>query len=117
MKSAALLPWALALALCTVTAWAEEAAHAPAAKPDLAKGEATSNGVCVACHTNDGSPGRPQCRLPRGAAESLSYRRSQQQPPDERRHARNDGPRNRRSRGLHRRSALIRTPAGEARIV
>lgn len=29
----------------------------PAAKADLAKGEAISNGVCVACHTNDGSRG------------------------------------------------------------
>ena len=31
----------------------------PAAKADLAKGEATANGVCVACHTNDGSRGSP----------------------------------------------------------
>jgi len=36
------------------------AAEAPAAaKPDLAKGEAISNGVCVACHANDGSRGSP----------------------------------------------------------
>ncbi|MDQ6628429.1 MAG: cytochrome c4 [Pseudomonadota bacterium] len=34
------------------------AAEAPvAAKADLAKGEAISNGVCVACHANDGSRG------------------------------------------------------------
>ena len=31
----------------------------PAAKADVAKGEAISNGVCVACHTNDGSRGSP----------------------------------------------------------
>ena len=30
-----------------------------AAKPDLAKGQAKSNEVCVACHTNDGSRGSP----------------------------------------------------------
>lgn len=32
---------------------------APAAKPDLKKGEATSTQVCAACHTNDGSRGVP----------------------------------------------------------
>lgn len=31
----------------------------PAAKPDLAKGQATSTNVCAACHTNDGSRGIP----------------------------------------------------------
>ena len=31
----------------------------PAAKPDLAKGQAKSNEVCVSCHTNDGSRGSP----------------------------------------------------------
>ena len=31
----------------------------PAAKPDLAKGQATSTNVCAACHTNDGSRGSP----------------------------------------------------------
>ena len=36
------------------------AAEAPAAaKPDLAKGQAKSNEVCAACHTNDGSRGSP----------------------------------------------------------
>jgi cytochrome c553 len=39
------------------TAFAEEAK--PAAKPDLAKGQATSANVCAACHTNDGSRGSP----------------------------------------------------------
>ena len=31
----------------------------PAAKPDLAKGQATSTNVCAACHTSDGSRGSP----------------------------------------------------------
>lgn len=36
------------------------AADAPApAKPDLAKGEATSTNVCAACHSADGSRGAP----------------------------------------------------------
>ena len=37
---------------------AAEAAK-PAAKPDLAKGQATSTNVCAACHTSDGSRGSP----------------------------------------------------------
>ena len=37
---------------------AAEAAK-PAAKPDLAKGQATSTNVCAACHTADGSRGSP----------------------------------------------------------
>ncbi len=37
---------------------AAEAAAAPA-RPDLAKGEATSVAVCAACHANDGSRGSP----------------------------------------------------------
>jgi cytochrome c553 len=56
MKSAALLLSGLLLATFAVTASAEEAAPA-AAKPDLAKGQAKSTEVCVACHTNDGSRG------------------------------------------------------------
>ena len=31
----------------------------PAAKPDLAKGQATSTNVCAVCHTADGSRGSP----------------------------------------------------------
>jgi cytochrome c553 len=59
MKLASLLT-GLLLALTTIAVSAQGAAHAPAAaKPDMAKGEATSNGVCVACHTNDGSRGSP----------------------------------------------------------
>jgi cytochrome c553 len=58
MKLATLLA-GLLLALTTIAASADDA-HAPAAaKPDMAKGEATSNGVCAACHTNDGSRGSP----------------------------------------------------------
>ena len=34
-------------------------AAAPAAKPDLAKGQAISTQVCAACHTADGSRGSP----------------------------------------------------------
>jgi len=56
MKSAALLLSGLLLATFAATASAEEAAPA-AAKPDLAKGQAKSTEVCVACHTNDGSRG------------------------------------------------------------
>jgi cytochrome c553 len=46
------------LLFVTSIAVAAEAAK-PAAKPDLAKGQATSTNVCAACHTNDGSRGSP----------------------------------------------------------
>jgi cytochrome c553 len=55
MKSAALL--LSGLLLCGAALAAEEAK--PAAKPDLAKGQAKSTEVCVACHANDGSRGSP----------------------------------------------------------
>ena len=54
-----------ACAACATSAFASTAAPAakPAAvevvKPDAAKGEVIANGVCVACHTNDGSRGVP----------------------------------------------------------
>src|SRR3954469_23425897 len=48
----------LLLAAASVSFAAEEAKPA-AAKPDLAKGQATSTAVCAACHTNDGSRGAP----------------------------------------------------------
>lgn len=51
-----LLPAALALALSPLVHAAEPA---PAAKPDLAKGQATSTNVCGACHAADGSRGAP----------------------------------------------------------
>lgn len=61
MKTAFVLrsAWSLAavLALASAPALANEAA-APAAKPDLAKGQATS-AVCQACHLADGSRGAP----------------------------------------------------------
>jgi cytochrome c553 len=51
------LPTAL-LAL-VLSAPAIGAEGSPAAKPDLAKGQATSTNVCGACHTADGSRGSP----------------------------------------------------------
>jgi len=56
MKPAALLLSTLLLASSAATA--ADAAK-PAAKPDLAKGQAKSTEVCAACHTNDGSRGSP----------------------------------------------------------
>jgi cytochrome c553 len=60
MKSAAFLLSGLSgLLLASLTSLAA-AADAPApSKPDLAKGQAKSNEVCVSCHTNDGSRGSP----------------------------------------------------------
>ena len=60
MKSAALsLPGLLLATLASLTSLAMAADAPAAAKPDLAKGQAKSNEVCVACHTNDGSRGSP----------------------------------------------------------
>ena len=56
MKSAVILFTSLLLA-ASATFAAEEAKKA--AKPDLAKGEATATNVCAACHTKDGSRGSP----------------------------------------------------------
>jgi cytochrome c553 len=51
---------ALACLLFAAAACPAIAAEAkPAAKPDLAKGQATSTNVCAACHTSDGSRGSP----------------------------------------------------------
>ena len=59
MKPVAALLSALVLgALGSMPAWAAETAPA-ATKPDLAKGEAISTGVCVSCHASDGSRGSP----------------------------------------------------------
>ena len=51
---------------CAATVAAAATTEKPAAKPvvevvkpDAAKGEVIANGVCVACHTNDGSRGVP----------------------------------------------------------
>lgn len=56
-RSAPLLAGLLIAAL----SFSASAADAPkaAAKPDLAKGQATATAVCVACHTFDGSRGSP----------------------------------------------------------
>jgi cytochrome c553 len=48
----------LLFAASATAVFAEEAKPA-AAKPDLAKGQATSTNICAACHTNDGSRGSP----------------------------------------------------------
>lgn len=53
---ACLLSGLLAATLATAAGAAEPPAPA---KPDLAKGQATSTNVCAACHTNDGSRGSP----------------------------------------------------------
>ncbi|MEP7296972.1 MAG: c-type cytochrome [Burkholderiales bacterium] len=57
MKSAVILFSSLLLAASAT--FAAEGAPAAAAKPDLAKGEATATNVCAACHTKDGSRGSP----------------------------------------------------------
>ncbi len=57
MKPFAPLLFCLLLAASLSSVHAEEAK--PAAKPDLAKGQATSTAVCAACHTSDGSRGSP----------------------------------------------------------
>ena len=49
----------LLLASIAATAGAVDAPASAAAKPDVAKGQATSNQVCAACHANDGSRGSP----------------------------------------------------------
>jgi cytochrome c553 len=55
-RIAALLTCLMSAALGAPAMAAETAA---AAKPDAAKGQAISTGVCAACHTNDGSRGSP----------------------------------------------------------
>ena len=61
MKLAALLSSCLSVCvISTVLAAPAFAAETKAAaKPDLAKGQATSAAVCAACHTADGSRGSP----------------------------------------------------------
>lgn len=49
---------AVGLALAGIVSFAGAAETKPAAKPDLAKGQATAT-VCAACHTADGSRGSP----------------------------------------------------------
>ena len=57
MKSVAILFTSLLLAASST--FAAEGEAKSAAKPDLAKGQATSTNVCAACHTSDGSRGSP----------------------------------------------------------
>ena len=59
MRLARHLLTGLLLASIGATAAAADAPPSAAAKPDMAKGQATSNQVCAACHTNDGSRGSP----------------------------------------------------------
>jgi len=63
MKLFASLLIAASLAIPAVTVLAQEAApkagEAKAAKPDLAKGEASFTAVCAACHGADGNSGIP----------------------------------------------------------
>jgi cytochrome c553 len=47
------------LAASMIAASAHAADAKPAAKPDLAKGQATATAMCVACHTSDGTRGAP----------------------------------------------------------
>ena len=67
MKLAALMLPGLLAATMALPARAEEAKAA--AKPDLNKGQATATGVCVACHTNDGSRGSPANPILQGQHE------------------------------------------------
>jgi cytochrome c553 len=53
---ALVLPFLVSLTFGTCAAAADTAAPA---KPDLAKGQATSTAICGACHTADGSRGSP----------------------------------------------------------
>jgi len=59
MKPVARLLTSLAVALAGAHAYAAESASPAASVADANKGAAISNGVCVACHTNDGSRGSP----------------------------------------------------------
>jgi len=62
MKPSASLPYRLlapALVAAAFAAPAVGAETAPAAKPDLARGQEISTQVCGACHTADGSRGSP----------------------------------------------------------
>ena len=60
MKLLASLLITAALAASAVSVFAQEAApKAVAAKPDMAKGEASYTAVCAACHGADGNSGTP----------------------------------------------------------
>ena len=62
MLPASLMTTLNAVGVCLMLAVPAAMAAEPAktaAKPDLAKGQATSTTVCAACHTSDGSRGSP----------------------------------------------------------
>lgn len=60
MKLLASLLITAALAASAVSVYAQEAVpKAVAAKPDMAKGEASYTAVCAACHGADGNSGTP----------------------------------------------------------
>lgn len=59
MKLVSRLLSSLAVALASTYVYAAESAAPAASAPDANKGAVISNGVCVACHTNDGSRGSP----------------------------------------------------------
>jgi cbb3-type cytochrome c oxidase subunit III len=59
MKARFALFGALASLASSAASVAIAATPAPAAKPDLAKGQAIATQVCAACHTADGSRGSP----------------------------------------------------------
>jgi cytochrome c553 len=59
MTTAARVLTCLVVAFLGTCARAAETAPAPVANADPAKGATISAGVCVACHTNDGSRGSP----------------------------------------------------------
>jgi cbb3-type cytochrome c oxidase subunit III len=59
MKARLALFGALASLASSAASVAIAATPAPAAKPDLAKGQAIATQVCAACHTADGSRGSP----------------------------------------------------------
>ena len=59
MKSFAPLFLVAAMLASAFTASANSTEPAKAAKPDLAKGEASFGAVCAACHGADGNSGTP----------------------------------------------------------
>lgn len=59
MKLISQLIVAGALVIAAAAAGAQETKSAKAAKPDLAKGEASYTAVCAACHGADGNSGTP----------------------------------------------------------
>jgi cytochrome c553 len=59
MRPSSTARYCFVLAIATAGSLCIAAQTAAPAKPDVAKGQATSTAVCVACHTSDGSRGSP----------------------------------------------------------